>query len=282
MYNAKSHGKNNVQFFTKEMDVAAQKRTLFEAELRAAVHEKVFTLAYQPIHCSHGGQIAYVEALVRWEHPAKGVISPAQFIPLAEEIGLINQLGDFVLQQACAEAVTWQKVCDNPPGVAVNVSSLQFQQADFVDKVISVLRQTKLAPEKLSIEVTESLLISDDSKVKKQLIKLKEHGIKISLDDFGTGYSSLSYLKRFPIDKLKIDRSFIQDIEPSHCDTRLVRIIYSIAHSLKMELIAEGVETEFQLEQLKQLGSSYIQGYLYSKPLPANELHSYFVAHSEK
>jgi len=280
MYRAKSGGKNNFQFFTKEMDADAHKRSLFEADLREAVHDQKLSVWFQPIHDIESGQLKYAEALVRWEHPEKGLISPASFIPMAEEIGLINAIGTFVLRNACEEAVNWESLNNTPPSVTVNVSSIQFQQENFAEQVSTILNETRLRPQRLTLEITESLLITDSDSAYKQLSALKNLGVQISLDDFGTGYSSLSYLKRFPVDKLKVDRSFIQDVNEKNCDTRLIEAIYSIAHSLEMEVVAEGVETEFQLSQLKKFGSSCIQGFLFSKPLKAKDMQTYMTARS--
>jgi len=278
MYKVKKDGRNNFRFFTQAMDDEIQRKSQLTAELREAVHDQDFSVWFQPIHHSHTNHLSYTEALVRWNHPEKGAISPLDFIPLAEELGLINQLGYFVLNNACQQAVGWQSLTDNPPGVAVNVSSIQFEQDDFVDQVSEVLALSKLPPHMLSLGITESLLIADDIKVLNQLTMLKNLGVNISIDDFGTGYSSLSYLRQFPIDKLKIDKSFIDDVKEINSDTRLISAIISIATSLKMDVVAEGVETDFQLNQIKNLGCDFVQGYIFSKPLPAEELERYIIA----
>ncbi|MCG7532736.1 EAL domain-containing protein [Psychrobium sp. MM17-31] len=275
MYKAKANGRNKFQFFTKEMDEEAQNRRTLMGELREAVHNEDFEVWFQPIHHCQSTQLEYTEALVRWRHPIKGIIAPIHFIPLAEEMGLINAIGHQVLKQACRTAADWQSTLAYAPGVAVNVSSLQFQQPNFVEQVTDVLRETGLAPNKLILEITESLLIADDEQVFSQLTELRRLGINISLDDFGTGYSSLSYLKRFPVNKLKIDRSFVKDIEPHNTDTRLINAIVSMAKSLQMEVVAEGVETDFQLRQLHYLGCDLVQGYVYSKPLSPPAISDY-------
>lgn len=281
MYKAKANGRNNFQFFTKEMDVDAQQKRELTTELRAAMTHDQFEVWFQPIHDCQTNHLTYSEALVRWNHPERGIISPQSFIPIAEDIGIINGLGYLVLRKACEQAVKWQNITEHSPGVAVNVSSIQFQQDDFSAQVAKVLFDTQLPPEKLILEITESLLIADDQKVYEQLNTLKKLGIGISLDDFGTGYSSLSYLKRFPINKLKIDRSFVRGIGKDHTDTQLISAILSMAKSLQMVVVAEGVETEYQLEQIKALNCDLVQGYVFSKPLPANSFDDYLRLHTQ-
>lgn len=279
MYKAKANGRNNFQFFTKEMDVDAQQKRELTTELRAAMKHGQFEVWFQPIHDCKTHHLTYSEALVRWNHPERGIVSPQSFIPIAEDIGLINSLGYFVLRQACDQAAKWQILTEDAPGVAVNVSSIQFQQDDFAAQVAKVLFDTQLPPEKLILEITESLLIADDQKVYEHLNTLKNLGISISLDDFGTGYSSLSYLKRFPVNKLKIDQSFVRGIGEDHTDTQLISAILSMAKSLQMVVVAEGVETEFQLEQIKALDCDLVQGYVFSKPLPADSFDDYLKQH---
>jgi len=275
MYQAKANGRNNFQFFTKEMDDAAHQRSLLETELRQAVVNEDFVVVYQPIHCTRTNNVTYAEALVRWQHPEKGMISPATFISLAEELELIDKIGDLVLREACIEAANWQTRFPSPPKVAVNVSPKQFQQHGFVDRVKLALAEAKLPANQLILEITESLLIEDDKKVVEQLSKLTQLGVSISIDDFGTGYSSLSYLKRFPVNKLKVDRSFIQSINSQEQDARLINAIVSMAHSLNLEVIAEGVETDIQLSHVKELGCEFAQGFLFSKPIQAKDFEQY-------
>lgn len=275
MYKAKAGGRNNYQFFTKEMDIDANEKRQLTAELRNAVHNQELIVWYQPIHHCQTHRFTYAEALIRWEHPERGMVSPQHFVAIAEEIGLINQLGQFVLEQACEQAAQWHTIMENPPSVAVNVSSIQFQQANFAEQVAQILSDTHLSPHKLILEITESLLIADEEQIYNQLHRLKTIGVGISLDDFGTGYSSLSYLKRFPINKLKIDRSFIKGVGQDRTDTELIRAIISMAKSLNMEVVAEGVETNFQLTQICHLNCDLVQGYLFSKPIPKDALIEY-------
>lgn len=277
MYRAKAKGRNNFQLFTREMDEAVRLRCQLETELREAIQNNQLSVCFQPIHHSSSEHLSYVEALVRWNHPEKGAISPAKFIPIAEEVGLINKIGELVLDRACHAAASWKTMVAHSPGVAVNISSIQFKQENFVEQVMQYLKKYNLAPQKLILEITESLLIDDDIQAYNQLLKFSQLGIKISLDDFGTGYSSLSYLKRFPVKVLKVDKSFIQDVSQESCDTRLIGAIYSIADSLKLDIVAEGVETEFQLDQIKRFGEGFIQGYIFSKPLSYQALTEYLL-----
>ncbi|MGB0895117.1 MAG: EAL domain-containing protein [Parashewanella sp.] len=277
MYRAKAKGRNNFQFFTPEMDDAVRQRCQLESELREAIKNKQLSICFQPIHHNMTGKLTYAEALVRWSHPEKGTISPAVFIPIAEEVGLINQIGDLVLEQACEAAANWKGIITDAPGIAINVSSIQFEQDDFVDNTIKTLNKYGLSPTKLIVEITESLLIKDNIRIYNQLNRLNKLGVKISLDDFGTGYSSLSYLKRFPVNTLKVDRSFIQDVDKQNSDTRLLGAFYSIAQSLQLDIVAEGVETEFQLNKIKHFAEGFIQGYIFSKPLTNGEFISYML-----
>lgn len=282
MYKAKDKGRNNFQFFTQEMDVEAQKRQELERDLHRAVRKKQLSLVYQPIMDTVTGQMKSAEALIRWHHPENGTISPLQFIPLAEEVGLIVPIGEWVLREACKEAVRWTSVLDNPPGVSVNLSSVQFQKVDIPGLVSNILAETKLPARRLTLEITESLLVDDDNDTLEQLQKLRDLGVGLSIDDFGTGYSSLSYLKKFPVSTLKIDRSFIMGLPHNVEDEALVSAILAMANSLNLKVVAEGVETLRQSKFLKLKGCQYVQGYLFSKPLTNAEFQSLLQQSSKK
>ncbi len=273
LYRAKNDGRGTFRFFEREMDAAMQKKRALELDLRRALHDKDFEVFYQPLVQSAG--IAGFEALLRWRHPERGMISPVDFIPIAEETGLIGAIGAWVLQQACADAATW-------PGalkVAVNLSPLQFQLRSLVDDVATALSDSGLPPTRLELEITESVLIQDGDSVLKTLHALRAMGIRIAMDDFGTGYSSLSYLRRFPFDKIKIDQSFVKGItEQEDCRT-IVRAVIGLGRSLHMAVNAEGVETEEQLKALRSEGCSEIQGYFFSKPKPAGEVAALLLRH---
>lgn len=271
MYKAKAKGANNYQFFTSKMDLETQHRAKLESALQIAVQESQFSVVYQPIINLNSNLPSHCEALVRWEHPDLGMVSPADFIPLAEELGLINTIGEFVLDQACEQAKNW---LDTPlsPGIAVNLSSKQFIEQDITEKVNAVLNKFDLPPNKLTLEITESLLMQTDYQPLVQLNNLRELGVNLAIDDFGTGYSSLSYLKRFPVNILKIDQSFVAEIPENTESCELVKAIISMAKSLKLNVIAEGVEQDNQKLFLEKLGCQSIQGYLYSKPLPKDEI----------
>ncbi|MEW6983771.1 EAL domain-containing protein [Colwelliaceae bacterium 6471] len=271
MYKAKALGRKNHQFFTIEMDEQAQQRRLLEHDLRTAMDNNEFELFFQPIIDSVTREISGAEALVRWRHPQKGLIPPMDFIPLAEDIGLIVALGEWVLREACKEAVIWQARYRNFPRIAVNISSHQFQRHDIAALTGAILAETGLAPEKLTLEITESLLINDDKATLAQMNAISALGVDLSIDDFGTGYSSLSYLKKFPITTLKIDRAFVTFVASNCEDEALVNAIISIAHSLNLKAVAEGVETVEQADLLKLKQCQFMQGYLFSKPLTKDE-----------
>ncbi len=274
MYKAKEDGRNNYHFFTLELELEAQHKRHMEQELRKALSNQEFTLHYQPIH-NLESQVTSAEALVRWEQPGKGIIPPIEFIPLAEELNLITPLGEWILRDACRTAIFWHEISPTPPKVSVNVSCKQFQNQDLPELVDSILLETGLPAEQLILEITESLLITDEESTLKQLQELRSMGVELSVDDFGTGYSSLSYLKKFPINTLKIDRSFIDDIPNDQEDIALVKAIMSMAESLKLKVVAEGVETPAQAAFLQSRNCTYIQGYFLSKPLPSNDFIQY-------
>jgi len=269
MYKAKNRGANNFQFFTQKMDAEAHKRMVLEQALRVAIKNEDFTVYFQPVIDVINNKVIYAEALIRWQTKEMGMISPAEFIPLAEELGLINEIGKFVLRESCKHAMLWHRVSDNFPGVAVNLSSKQFVNQEIVALVENILLETSLPVEKLTLEITEGLLMQEEYAPLEQLEQLCQMGIKLSMDDFGTGYSSLSYLKRFPLTTLKIDRSFISGLPEDNENGDLVKAIMLMAKSLGLKVVAEGVELESQQTFLQNIGCKYIQGYLYSEPLSA-------------
>jgi|GEM_PF-1697182 len=275
MYKAKDAGRNNYQFFTQQMDIEANERRLLEAALYKAVESQEFSLHYQPIIKSKGDGIAGVEALLRWKDETRGYIPPAEFIPLAEEIGLILPIGEWVLKEACSTAAKWVENISEPFIVSVNVSSRQFQKCNMAEQIANILDETGLAAKHLMLEMTEGLLMGDDQQILTQLQEIREMGISLAIDDFGTGYSSLSYLKKYPITTLKIDRSFIQDIDIDSDDDELIKGILSMAKSLNVSVVAEGVETVRQAEFLLENDCLLIQGFHYSKPMPAIEFSQY-------
>lgn len=277
MYQAKQQGRNNYQFFSSALHEQAMERVQLEADLRAALDNNEFELHYQPQLNLHDGEMRSMEALVRWRHPTRGLIPPGSFIPLAEETGLIVRLGEWVLRTACQQIAAWREAGLPPLRVAVNLSARQFNHRDLPIMIRCVLQDNMLDPQQLELEVTESLLVDDVKAASAILERLKRLGVMLSLDDFGTGYSSLAQLKRFPIDILKIDRSFVSDISDSG-DT-IVRTIIKLAHNLGLTAVAEGVETAEQKAFLKEHGCDVIQGYYISRPLPAEEFETWMRQH---
>jgi diguanylate cyclase (GGDEF)-like protein len=281
MYHVKKAGRCNFVFFSPEMGTFFPKRLALETELRAALDNNEFVLHYQPKIDMRTGRIIGLEALVRWQHPQRGLVMPAEFIPFAEETGLIVPLGRWVLHQACFQNRAWQRRGIRDLTVAVNISGVQFQQPNFVESVSYALAASNLAPRYLELEITETVVMQNASVVIGMLEQLHRMGVSLSIDDFGTGYSSLNYLKRFPIHKLKIDQSFIRDISVDSDDAAIVNAIIALAHSLRLRVVAEGVEHEEQLNFLRVLGNDEYQGFLHSKPLPAKELDALLLAHAE-
>ena len=271
MYHAKQMGRNNYQFFTQAMTDAARQRLLLENDLRYAVERGEFVLHYQPQLDLKTGGIVGFEALVRWRHPQRGMVPPSEFIPAAEETGLIGPIGEWVLREACSQARVWHKAGAPQLQVAVNCSAQQFQREGFVETVGRILRDTGMPALRLELEITESVIIQHSDEVNARFQALGDMGVRISIDDFGTGYSSLSYLKRLAIHQLKIDQSFVRDISSDPDDAAIVSAIIAIAHSLDLDVVAEGVETSEQLAYLRSLGCDAAQGYLFSKPLAAEE-----------
>jgi diguanylate cyclase (GGDEF)-like protein/PAS domain S-box-containing protein len=268
MYGAKADGRGTYRFFEADMDARVKSRRVMEFELREAIMCGGFEIHYQPLFRLHDNSVSGCEALVRWRHPVRGLVSPMEFIPVAEDTGLITQLGEWVLRTACAEAAQWP----SDVRVAVNVSPVQFKSGNIVQIVINALAATRLAARRLELEITEAVLIRDDEKVLAVLHQLRNLGVRIAMDDFGTGYSSLSYLQRFPFDKLKIDRSFIKDIAEPEGSLAIVQAVANIAKTRNIITTAEGVETSAQLEILRAIGCTEIQGYIFSPPRPADEI----------
>jgi diguanylate cyclase (GGDEF)-like protein len=282
MYRAKEQGKNNVQFYTPTMNIHSVQRLTLEASLRRALQREEFLLHYQPKLDIASGRVTGMEALVRWKRPDSGMISPAEFIPLAEETGLIVAIGEWVLRAACEYTQLSHPGGTPPLRVAVNLSARQFTQASLVSDVARILDLTGLGPEALELEITESMVMGNPEQAIQTLRQLKSMGIALSIDDFGTGYSSLGYLKRFPLDHIKIDRSFIKDIPEDNDDATITRTIIAMAHNLRLKVIAEGVETEAQMDFLRQHGCDEIQGYYFSRPLPGSEFTALLKAHQGK
>ena len=272
MYQAKELGRNTYQFFANNMNSTAFEKLSLENELRHALNREQMVLYYQPKIDILTGRITGVEALIRWVHPQWGLIPPNQFIPLAEEIGLIIPIGEWVIEEACRQLKEWERAGFAGICMAVNLASPSFRQPDLVTRVASLLRRLKVPPNLLQIEATESILMRDVGTTMTTLTQLRELGVRISIDDFGTGYSSLSYLRRFPIDQLKIDRSFVKDLTQSSDDAAITFAIISLANSLKLEVVAEGVETLGQARVLKEQGCRMMQGFFFSRPVPAADL----------
>lgn len=277
MYEVKKGGKNGFQFYSHELNSQMEEKIKLEADLRKALSFNEFFLHYQPQVCSENNRLIGVEALVRWQHPTRGIVAPNIFIPIAEETGIIYELGNWVLREACRQMKEWQMAGGAFIPISVNLSAQQFYQANLGQYILSILEETGLEPKYLKLEITESMMM--DSNLSNQILKeLSEFGIQLSLDDFGTGYSSLSYLKMLPINQLKIDRSFIKDLTNNPNDKAIVATIVSMAKHLQMDVIAEGIEEKEQLDILKENNCFNIQGYYYSKPLPANEFEIAFLS----
>ncbi|MEH6782864.1 MAG: EAL domain-containing protein [Alcanivorax jadensis] len=272
VYQAKRSGGNNFQFYRSNMRVASVEQLALETSLRKAIFKNEFVVYYQPKMDLASNRITSVEALVRWQHPTMGLLPPADFIPLAEETGLISAIGELVLERACRQAHQWNKQGLGNICVSVNLSAHQFRKGNVAEIVDRVLESTELPAHLLELELTESLIMEDMEQNIELLQQLRTRGIELALDDFGTGYSSLSYLKRFPVDTLKIDRSFIMDLDKSPDDAAITRAIIDMAHSLQMNVVAEGVETEAHLSILRDMHCDIIQGFLISRPVPEKEL----------
>lgn len=265
LYRAKDDGRGTYRYFEPEMDARMKARRILEIDLRTALAAGEFELYYQPLVTTQTGKITGFEALLRWHQPRRGTVPPADFIPLAEDIGLIVPIGEWVLRQACREAAQWP----NHVTVAVNLSAVQFKSGKLTAVVASALANAGLDPKRLELEITESVLLKNSEDNLATLHQLRALGVRIAMDDFGTGYSSLSYLRSFPFDKIKIDRSFVQDMADNNGDTAIVRAVTGIGSSLGISTTAEGVETAEQLERLKLEGCTEVQGYFLGHPAPA-------------
>lgn len=281
MYQAKNAGRNRVQFFDPLLQQLMETRLSLESDLRRALSEQQLQLYYQPQY-RHDGQPFGAEALIRWLHPVHGMISPADFIPIAEESAMIKEIGYWVLEAACRQLAAWSKNDKTRHLLlAINVSAHQFMMPHFLESVQTTIKTYGVDPSRLKLELTESVILSDLEDVIDKMQKLRIFGVKLSLDDFGTGYSSLSYLKRLPIDQIKIDQSFVRDIVTDPNDAVMVKNIIDIANNFKLDVIAEGVETEEQFNFLKKNGCLAFQGYLFGKPAPIAQFEARFAGESD-
>ncbi|HEU0187364.1 MAG TPA: EAL domain-containing protein [Gallionellaceae bacterium] len=278
MYHAKSKGRNNYQFFEAAMNQASMERLELENDMRSALERDEFVLHYQPKIDIRSGQVSGVEALVRWQHPRKGMISPAMFIPIAEETGLMIPLGEWVMRTACHQLHQWQKQGLVKLQMSINLSTRQFRQKNLAQVVAAIVVIENIGLAQVEFEITESMAMDNPQETIETMRMLQSLGIRLAIDDFGTGYSSLSYLKRFPMNTLKLDRSFVKDIETDPSDAAICSATIGLAHNLGLEVVAEGVETQRQYDYLKQLGCDIIQGYYFSKPLPVDEAEAYIRA----
>jgi EAL domain-containing protein (putative c-di-GMP-specific phosphodiesterase class I) len=270
MFQAKEAGRNTIRFFAPALQAAVNARAAMEADLRQAIKANQFVLYYQPQ--VERGRLIGAEALIRWQHPRHGLLTPGEFIPLAEETGLILTLGDWVLEAACEQVAAWGDRKETAAiTLAVNISARQFRQADFVERVLAALKRTGANPQSLKLELTESMLLDNVDDVIAKMTALKSHGLRFSLDDFGTGYSSLAYLRRLPLDELKIDLIFVRDLLEDAASGAIAQAILSLGKAMGLRVIAEGVESEEQQEFLIRMGCHSFQGFLFSRPLPLEE-----------
>ncbi|WP_156921479.1 EAL domain-containing protein [Desulfovibrio inopinatus] len=272
MYRAKTDGKSRFAMYDESMQKRALELLTLGSDLRRALERNEFFLHYQPIISLRTHKLAGLEALIRWQHPTQGLISPGRFIPMAEESGLIIDIGNWVLQTACDQVGAWNTTLAEPIDISVNLSTKQFNQPDLVGHVNSVLNSSGLAAKRLKLEVTESIIMENATSSAQTLLELKDIGIKLSVDDFGTGYSSLAYLRQFPLDTLKIDRSFVNKMAWSGAESEIVRAIVQLAHGLNLDVVAEGAETREQVTLLNALQCEYVQGFYFAKPAPAEEI----------
>ena len=278
LYRAKAEGRGTSRFFELEMDMRMQARRALELDMRKAFMHGEFELYYQPVINVRTNEITTCEALLRWHHPARGMVPPSEFIPLAEDIGLIVPIGEWVLRTACSDAMSWP----SDIRVAVNLSPVQFKSKRLLESVITALSVSKLSPDRLELEITEGVLLVEHETTLAVLHQLRAYGVRIAMDDFGTGYSSLSYLRSFPFDKIKIDRSFIRNISSDQSSLAIIRAVTGLSASLGMSTTAEGVETSDQLERIRAEGCDEVQGFLFSKAKPANEIRMMFAAVHER
>lgn len=281
LYHAKSEGRNNMQFYRLELTARLGHKLKMERGLRIAIEEKQFEIYYQPIITMSGGGIHSAEALIRWHHPDLGLVMPDTFIQLTEETGLISPIGEWVMHEACRQAVTWQRDGHEGIGISVNVSARQFKSNEILQNVEDALADSGLSPALLTLEVTEQLMLQNTEQNLSLIANLKDLGVRIAIDDFGVGYSSLNYIKRFNPHKLKIDRSFVHDLVGNPEDEAIVRAIVAMAHSLKMLVVAEGIETEVQRNFLQQEGCDLAQGFFYAKPCSAEDFRAWIADHPD-
>jgi diguanylate cyclase (GGDEF)-like protein/PAS domain S-box-containing protein len=279
LHRAKAQGRGILRFFSPEMTTRAKERLSLEADLRRALAQSELNLYYQPQVDLTSGQIVGVEALIRWNHPSRGTISPAAFIPLAEECGLIVEMGDWVLKTACRQIKQWYEAGLGPRQTAVNVSAVQFSRGHLVDSVTTALEEARISPEQLELEITESFVMVDRDRSFRSLADLKALGVRLSIDDFGTGYSSLAYLQQLEVHKLKVDMSFVRDMMQNAGNASIVKAVIALGHSLGLEVIAEGVEDPEQARYLRSLQCDVMQGYLVSRPLPAEQMTSFLASY---
>jgi predicted signal transduction protein with EAL and GGDEF domain len=267
MYHAKRTGRARWVMFDQTMQLAAVRRLQLEADLRGALPQGQLFLQYQPIVKPVSGEISGFEALLRWKHPMHGLVPPSEFIAVAEETGLIEAIGTWVLERACRQLAAWQRSHDARLDMSVNVSAIQLAGGELVEAVRRILAETGIPPSSLKLELTESTVMADAEHALAVLVQLKELGVRVSLDDFGTGYSSLSYLRRLPIDTLKIDRSFVSLLDRHDDKRQIVEMVLMLARALQLQVVAEGVETDAELQLLRDMGSDFVQGYFYYRPL---------------
>ncbi|MBI3231418.1 MAG: EAL domain-containing protein, partial [Burkholderiales bacterium] len=280
MYHAKDNGRNNYQFFTSQMNHAAALQFELENRLRGALGREEFVLHFQPILDLQGRSLQLMEVLLRWQQADGELISPDHFIPIMEENGLIVPVGEWVIRSACQQIVAWQKQGLQVVPLAVNLSPRQFMNRGLIESIAQILQETAINPALLEFEITETALMQHGEHTMEILELINKMGIHLSIDDFGTGYSSLAYLKRFPVEKLKIDRAFVKDLEHSADDRAIVSAIIALSNSLQLAVVAEGVEDEQQYQFLRELGCRYAQGYLFSRPLPASAARELLLAKS--
>ncbi len=275
MYHAKENGRNNYQFFNDAMNVDANRRLKIESDLRKAIEERQFELYYQPLICTKTNTVRAVEALVRWNHPEQGVIAPDQFIPVAEESNLILPLGLWILEEACIQYCQWRKKFKRSVRVSVNLSAVQLQADGFVGQVRFLLNKYEIPDEEIVLEITESMAMTNIDEAATILNKVRDLGVRLAIDDFGTGYSSLAYLKQLPIATLKLDRTFVSDLEAMNGNDKICIATLALAHSLGLQVVAEGVETQYQRDFMINHGCDLLQGYYFSKPVPAERMTAY-------
>jgi diguanylate cyclase (GGDEF)-like protein len=275
LYRVKDNGRNAFRFYDSAMNRSVKNRRIVETQIRRALDNEQFTLHFQPNIDSRSGEVVGSEAFIRWNSPERGLVYPGEFIPIAEESSMIASIGEWVLRKACAQASEWRTNGKAPSRVAVNLSPLQFRRADFGETVIRILDESGLEPEDLELEITENVVMADFKSTENSLKALYDHGVRLVIDDFGTGYASLTYLKRFPVYKLKVDRSFVSEVNSNPDDAEIAKAIIKMAHSLKLLVVGEGVETPDQKEFLSKRDCDELQGYLFSRPLAPKQFESW-------